>query len=310
LKYEDSVMVRNTRILVPGLAWLAAGGQSRFIDAAYISIILIFVFLGIYWLSRCAASHGRNPAWGLAFLSVPGTLVSIDRLTVDVALIALCAAWVWYMRSDAPGRLYLVLVLAGLARETGLPLAGACCMHALWRRHWRKALVYAAAALPSVAWYGFVLTHASGIHAGHGAMVPPWLFRQALVGTFAALFRPAHYPFASTLAHGIQALDAVALCGVVLAVALAVWDLRQWPLSREQWAILAFLVLFLAVGTPRFWHNVYSYSRPFSPFLLLVAMPALAGGSRWRLAPMVMLDLRVAAQIAPQLWGIVRGLVS
>jgi hypothetical protein len=35
--------------------------------------------------------HGRNPARGLVFVSLPATLVSLDRMTVDIALV--CAAW-------------------------------------------------------------------------------------------------------------------------------------------------------------------------------------------------------------------------
>ena len=306
--YQDSAVLRYTRILVPGLAWLAAAGQDRFIDAAYISIVLFSIFLGIYWLSRWAASHGRSPAWGLAFLGVPGTLISIDRLTVDVAAIALCAGWAWYIRSGSPGRLWLVSALAGLTRDTGLVLSAACCAHALRGRRWRQALGYAAAALPTAAWYVFVWTHRMRTPAAHGAAVPHWLFRHAAVGIFTELFRPAGYRFAPLLTHAVQVLDAVALCGMVLALALAAWDLRKGPLSREHWAMLAFLVVFLAVSTPNYWYNVYSYSRPFSPLLLLVAMPAMAGGSRWRLAPLAMLDLRIAAQLAPQLWGILRGI--
>jgi hypothetical protein len=308
-KYQDAPKLRYRRILVPGLAWLLAAGQSRYIDAAYNSVILFSLFFGIYWLSRYAVFHGRSPAWGLGFLLVPGTLISIDRLTVDIALVALCSGLVWYVRKDSPGRIYLVLVLAGLARETGLLLTGACCLHALWNRRWRQAMVYATAALPALLWYGFVATHAAPMHASRGGLVPRWFFQYPLVGILMKLFQPEHYPFGPLLARGIQALDAIALGGLLLALGLAVWGLRKGRWDQEHWATLAFLALTLAVSTPGFWRNVYSYARPFSPLVFLVGLRALSGGSLWALAPILMMDLRVAAQWAPQLWGVLRGLL-
>jgi hypothetical protein len=110
-QFMDAPSLRYRRILVPGLAFLMAGGQSQFIDAAYLAVILLFVFLGSYWLSRYAAFHGRHPAWGIGFIFVPATLISINRLTVDVALVALCAGFAWYAKKGSPARLCLVLAL-------------------------------------------------------------------------------------------------------------------------------------------------------------------------------------------------------
>jgi hypothetical protein len=308
-KYHDAPKLRYSRILLPGLAWLLAGGQSRYIDAAYISVVLLCVFLGIYWLSRYAVFHGRSPAWGLGFLSLPGTLISIDRLTVDIALAALCAGLFWYVKRDSPARLYLVLVLAGLVRETGLLLAGACCLHALWHRRWRNALVYATAALPALAWHQFVAARIMPVHAHSGGLVPRWFFLYPLVGIVMKLFRPESYPFGPVLAHAIQAADAIALCGFLLAMGLAVWGMRKGRLDQEQWATIAFAALTLALSVPGFWRNVYGWGRPFSPLVFLVGLRALSGGSPWLLAPILMMDLRIAVQWAPQLWGVLRGVL-
>src|SRR5512147_1236944 len=78
-KYLDDQRVRYRRILVPLLAWLFAAGQNGTVDAAYRAVILLFVFLGAWWLSRYAVLRGAAPAWGLAFLLVPGTIISLDR---------------------------------------------------------------------------------------------------------------------------------------------------------------------------------------------------------------------------------------
>jgi hypothetical protein len=302
--YYDAPAMRYARILVPALAWLLAGGQARYIDAAYIAVVLLCVCTGIYWLGRYVASQGRSPAWGLGFLLIPGTLISIDRLTVDIALLALCAAWVWYIRSDSPVRLYLVLVLAGLTRETGLLLTGACCLHALRDRRWSRAALHATAVLPALVWNRIVAAH-----VGHLFGHRPWWFQtRPLVGIVAALFRSERYPFGPFLTNAIQALDCLALCGFLLAVGLAAWGLRKGRLDQRQWAVAAFLALMMGVSVPGAWRDVYGYARPFSPLLLLVALRALKG-SPWLLAPIVLVDLRIAAQWAPQLAGILRGLL-
>ncbi len=311
----DAPAHRYGRILVPALAWLLAGGQFHYIDAAYLAVVLLCAGCGIYWLGRYVAFHGRNPAWGLGFLLIPGTLVSIDRLTVDIALIALCAAWVWYLQSDSPVRLYLVLVLAGLTRETGLLLAGACCLHALRERRWRKAALYATAALPSLVWWRIVAANVVGyvevnapVHPFHMGRHPWWFYTRPLVGIVKAMFRLQRYgsdPFAPVF----QALDCVALFGFLLAAGLAVWDLRKGRLDQRQWAATGFVALMMAVSLPGFWRDIHGYARPFSPLLLLVALPAVTG-SPWLLAPIILADLRIAAQWTPQLLGILRGLLS
>jgi hypothetical protein len=194
-RYCDQPVLRRVRITLPALAWILAAGQDRAIDAAYIGVVLLSIGAGIYWLARYVAAQGGKAAWGLMFLLIPGTLISIDRLTIDIALIALTAAWVWYIRSDCAVGLYIVLVLAGLTRETGLLLTGACCVHALRDRRWRKAALYATAALPAAAWYSVVVAHV-GLANFRGAGPHPWWFYfRLLAGIVQRMFQLNHYPF-------------------------------------------------------------------------------------------------------------------
>ena len=87
----DDPALRYRRILVPMLAWALALGRDSGIHAAYFATILGFVFLGVYWLARAMELGGRHPAWGLMFALTPAALVSMDRMTVDVALAAFAA---------------------------------------------------------------------------------------------------------------------------------------------------------------------------------------------------------------------------
>jgi hypothetical protein len=89
------------------------------------------VFLGCYWIGRFAVLHRRHPLWGLLFLAVPAVLVSIDRMTVDVALAAGSLrdlpgvvlhpyAYPWGPVKNAPAISADLLALAGCLAAIGL----------------------------------------------------------------------------------------------------------------------------------------------------------------------------------------------
>jgi len=91
-RFQDDARMRYRRILLPLAAWLLAAGQGPLVDAGCFAAVLLAVALGAWFLSRCAVFHGRHPAWGLAFVAMPATLISLDRMTVDIALLTCCAA--------------------------------------------------------------------------------------------------------------------------------------------------------------------------------------------------------------------------
>jgi len=307
-EHFDAPRWRYVRIFVPALSWLLAAGQARWIDAAYIAVVLLSVFFGTYWLGRYAADLGRNPAWGLSFLLLPATLISLDRLTVDVALAALCVAFVWYARRNSTAGLYAALTAAALTRETGLLLTATACGWYLWNRQWRRSLLLATTIVPALAWFAYVLTHVADV-PGRLEQVPRWVSgARPLSGLVAALSTPLPYAFPAPLLQIVQVLDAVALCGFLLALIIAVRNLWRRKPGLEGWAAVPFVVLALAVRGRAFWFNVYEYSRPFNPLFLLVGTGALSGAGGWVLLPIALMDLRIAAQLAPQALGIVRGL--
>jgi hypothetical protein len=309
-RYQDSVKIRYRRMLLPALAWLSAGGQAPFIDRAYIAWVLISVAAGIYWLVRLAESQGRHPVWGLVFVAFPATLVSIDRMTVDVALAALCVGFVWYARQEKAVALLVLLTLAALVRDTGLILIGACCAFELGKRAWRRAVFFALTALPAVAWYGFVAAHTAARPRGRSSiLIPGWFFHNPATAIAAKLFHPEPYPWEATLTHLVQAMDFFALAGFLVIIGAGVRLLRQRPYDREQWALLGLLGLAVAASTPPLWANAYNYARPFTPLIFLVAWREVGAGRLWILLPLGVIDLRIAAQLAPQAVGIVRGIM-
>ena len=73
-------------------------------------------------------------------------------------------------------------------------------------------------------------------------------------------------------------------------------------------ATYGLLVIF--VGIPRVWSEAYAFGRVFSPLLIFLGLQAISARSRWLLLPLGLVTLRVAAQLAAQLVGIVAGLTA
>jgi hypothetical protein len=288
----DAPRLRYRRILVPGLAWLLAGGEDGRIDSAYIAVVLGLVLLGAYWMSRVGVVIGYGPSLGLLFALVPAVLISIDRLTVDVALAACCTGFALYARECRPAKLYTVMMAAALTRETGLLLIAGYVLWLLFsRRRLRDAALFATAALPAAGWYVFVNRHTT---AGAFSFLTIFPFS----GILGRILHPV--PLRDTLAVRILAsgLDLLALCGMAGALTWAFIRAfrRVWTPLTIAIYLFAILAIFLTPGDP--WSDVYSFGRTLTPLLLLSALDGLAEGKKWPAAAMLLVDPRIGLQ-----WG-------
>lgn len=300
--YIDAPRLRYRRILVPFLAWLFSGGGGPWLHAAYAGVNLAFVFLGTYWLARCFQSRGMRSAWGLAFLTIPGVIISLDRLVVDGALTALAAGFAWYAASGNQRALAAVLVAAPLARETGLLLTGAAGLGALLERRWKRAALYATTALPALAWAAYVQVHTTAPGAG------PRLLTLPFVGLYQRLFAPPPYRLPVTVSLLAQTLDWVGIAGLLLAIALTV---RGAARRRDALGLaLAFYGLLLLTLRVHFWLDAYSYTRLISPLLVLLLAGDWGMDRRWPLAAIGLMLPRVGLQLGSQIVGILRGLAG
>ena len=302
-KHVDDPRLRWRRILVPGLAFLAAGGQQRFVDTAYLGVTLCFVFLGAYWLARYCCLHRRHPAWGLGFLVVPAVAISVERLTIDVALAALCVGFAVYAVRPS-WRLGGILVLAPLARETGIGLVLAVGLAGLMKRRWRLTAVAFVSALPWLVWVaGFV----------HPRTRPDpffWLSLYPFQGIFERTLRFPGQVVPDHVGAWAGVFDYVAVLGMWLALAQAVMLLRSSKLDPVKLAMAMYALLVIFVGSQRVWSEAYAFGRVFSPFLIFLGLQAIRTRSRSLLLPLGLVTLRVAAQLAAQLPGIVGGLTT
>lgn len=296
-RYINAPRLRYRRILVPGLAFLAAAGHDRWIDPALIAVNLLFVFAGAYWLSRYAASHGRHPAWGALFLLTPAVLVSLDRLTVDLALTALCVGFALYALEKRSPALYLVLLLAPLARETGLLLTGAYCIALVLERRFRAALLFATSAIPALAWYIFVQRHTVPYDSGG------WFVPIPLAGVVDRMIHPVTYPFIPIVKWSAEILDECALAGIVLAFILS---FRRPAQFSRALALAAMLITLsgITLGKP-FWGDAFAFGRVFSPLVVLIALQSFSARSWWTLLPLALIDPRIGLQLGYKLFQVV-----
>jgi hypothetical protein len=285
--FVDNPRLRWRRILVPGLAWFAAAGDAERIDNAYFTVIAVWVFLGAWWLARLAP----HPWLGLAFPLLPATLVSLDRMTVDVALAALCIAFALYR--DRPRQLFVVLAAAPLARETGVVLAAAAAIGA------RKAR-YLLALLPFALWAAYVHLHTAPDRT-------TWLGLP-----FAGLISRTLHPFpgisgnVSSWVRTAAWLDLLALCGIWASLGLAARAALRRERSALHLALYGFAAAAAILGKADIWTDAYSFARTQTPLLLAAA---LTGGPPSTLAAAMTLP-RLLFQLGPQWKGILRGLAG
>ena len=310
--YIDAPKLRYRRILVPGLAFVFAGGQQVWIDECYIAVTGIFVLLGVYWLSRWAVLNELHAAWGLAFLLVPATLISMDRMTVDGSLAALTVAFVYFVKTRSTVKLYAVLVLACLARETGGLLVAGCCLSELVLRRFSRAVLWITACVPALAWYWFLNAQAQ---VSADRATPRWFLQKFGPGLIGRLFDLPRYPLSHTLETIARSADAIALIGILCALIVTVVLLITRPLGPIPIAAGLFAVLAMALTSIRYWETCYSYSRVFSPLLVLTALETVAPKRSfhawlWGLLPTAFVDTRIGLQLGPQVIGVVRGLLG
>jgi hypothetical protein len=310
VRYVDGPAQRYHRILVPALAYLLVAGYQPWIDASYIAVVAIFVLLGAYWLSRWAVLVQLQPAWALAFLLVPATLISIDRMTVDIALAAFTVAMAVYWRSGDWTKLFVVLLLACLARETGALLVGGCCLAELLKRKWIRVALWASSALPALVWYLYIRrTFTERTHLG----VPVWIGRELNAEMFQTIFSPNHYPLAALLDTIARWGDRLSLVAIVLAALLAFLFFSKRPVDGVAIAAALFAIVIPLLTGRGYWNDVNGYARVLSPLLMLVALGSLAreGSVRWwtGLIPIILIDLRLSMEFAGAAGGIIRGLM-
>lgn len=297
-RYADNPRLRWRRILVPGLAHLLAFGKGSRIHAAYIAVNLLFVFVGTWWLARFCRLNSRNEFWGLGFLAVPSVMVSIDRLTVDVALSALIIGLFVYLEEKKEMKTAAVLLFCPLARETGLCFNAAKTLWSLANRDWKGAVRAIATAIPFVVWATYVFSRTWT----DGTRWISWPFAGILHRTF----HPAVYPITGPWVRCAAVLDYLALIGIwaaILFTARFAWKRKTGVLET---CLYVFVAAALFMGKEDIWAGAYEFGRTMSPILILLGLCAIRERRVAFLLPLACVLPRVLLQFEPQLRSMIQ----
>ena len=302
ISYVDNPRLRWRRIGVPGLAALLAAGNDRTVDYFYLAIDLAFVFLGVFWLSRFVEKRDRHPAWGLTFLLIPAVAVSLDRLTIDLPLAAICVGLAVSADARATNwQVYAMLCAAPLIRETGILLVLGWFVVRIAQRDLRAAILSAASAAPAAAWWLYVAknTPADGT---------PWLSSYPFSGIVNRTLEGTGDPISTPWLRAANILEDVALAGIWLALFLAFY--LAWKKRGEFIEITAVLFAGFSASMGKFdlWSSAYATGRTLSPLLILLALVAFDKRRYLFAVPLLLVVPRIALQYEAQLKAMIRGL--
>lgn len=274
IAHLDLPRLRYGRPLLPLLAWLLGGGSREAIDYAYLAVLALLLgsgAAGSVWL----AYHWALPRpWlaALLFLLLPGSLISLQRFTVDVGLATFTVAYLVAFVAGGRWTLALAVAAACLCRETGLLLAGG---HVYWlatQTRWRQMVWPILATVPYAAWHW----HAAQVTPPSPELSTGFVPFRTYWELWQSPLDPARLPGLALLARGF---DWMALVGVTLAIGAALqtaWLARKqgfvWRLPPWHWCAFLFAGLgFLLLGESE-WHRGYDLGRVLTPLLILHAV--------------------------------------
>lgn len=302
LSFVDNPKLRWRRIGVPVLAALLAAGSDRGVDYFYIGIELVFVFLGTFWLSRYVQKQNLHPAWGLTFLLIPAVAVSLDRLTIDLPLAAICIGLALYADMPKPGwQVYAMLCAAPLFRETGMVVVLGWCVYRIAQRDARGAALGAVSAAPAAAWWVYVQ-----------ANTPPdgtdWLSSYPFSGIVNRTLAGTGDPTSTPWLRAANIFEDVALAGMWLALVLAFY--LAWKRRRGFIQITAILFAAFTATLGRFdlWSSAYATGRTMSPLLILLALLAFQNRRVLYAFPLLLFVPRIALQYEAELKAMLHGM--
>lgn len=302
LSYVDNQRLRWRRIGVPGLAALLAAGSDRGVDYAYIAIELAFVFLGTLWLSGYVQSQILHPAWGLTFLLIPAVSVSLDRLTIDLPLAAICIGLALYADAPKPDwKVYAMLCAAPLIRETGMIVVLGWCLCRIVMRDTRGAVLGAVSAVPALAWWLYVHAHT----APDGT---DWLSSYPFSGIINRTLQGTGDPTSTPWLRAANVFEYLALVGMWMALVLAfylAWQ-RRWRFIEI--TTILFAAFEAALGRFDLWSSAYATGRTMAPLLILLTLLAFQKRHVLYAFPLLFFVPRIALQYEAELKLMLRGM--
>lgn len=309
--YMDAPRLRVQRILLPLAAWLLAFGRLEWVDPAYFALMLALLGAGVWWTALLAELRGASPLWGLAFLVLPSSLSSIDRMLSDGPLVAAAAGLFYFAETGRWRAAWTVAALAPFIRETGLILTAAGCAVVLWQRRWRLAAAWACAPAAFFAWQHSI----RDLPAGLG-----FSWKAPFASAIRLILQVTDYPYAPWLRRALQIADMASLAGFLVSCALVLavaWRRRrEWHcpegVAWHAGALFGAAALVLVHLEPRHaWDDFYSYGRVFSPIFLVLLLDGLERNrTAMPAALLALVAARMGIQFVSPAWRILRGVLG
>jgi len=194
-----------------------------------------------------------------------------------------------YTREKAAGKLWLVLAAAILTRETGLALLAAWLVVLLGRREFQRAILYATAGIPAMAWFVYVASRTESVTLeGWGWTYPLGRIIEAIQWSV------THLP-AAPLDRFAIALDVLALAGSAFAVLAGLSSFRRVldPAEAATAAFALFGLILTAVAAVEGFTDIFGHARHLGALTALLACSGFAR-RRWvYLAPAASHALRI-----------------
>lgn len=287
--YMDNQIMRWRRILFPGLAALLSFGQPGWVTPAYVVVMWLAASLGVYALARLCLHWGLPPVLGLAFLLVPATTISVDRMMTDIGIPLAVVLLALALREDRPVLALLTLALAPLARETGVVFIGAWVLWFAAKREWRKTALGAAAAIPALLWMAWV-------QARFDSDYTPW-FGWPFQGILTRLTEYEVFQAPSLSAKLALPLEYLGALGIAASFPLA---LALWLRGKRSLLLLAAVLYTLGISIfakEDMWWEAYSYTRTAGPVAAMLALLGLESRRWWLAVPMLLALPRIGLQL-------------
>jgi len=285
-RFIDAPRFRYRRILMPGLAYLLAAGQSRYIDRAFFLVCWLLIGLGTFCLARLAVHEGRSPAWGLLFLAVPATLSTIERMTPDMGAAALLLVVLLAIREERWTAAWLALAASALSKETGILVIVAAVVWLVRDRKLRLAATIATSVLPAIIWNLYLQWHTAPEHgfAPLGFITP----------FFASFAWPGSFGTAGAFRIASMAAVLVLLWTTGRTLMLGFQN-RFRTLALLLGSLFAVLLLFSQ--SPLIWDDANSFARVNSPLLVCLLAATWKRGLGQSVAAIVVVASPLALEL-------------
>lgn len=305
--YLDDAEMRYTRWLMPVTAYALALGRPERIDRAYLASFLLFSGLGTFAL---VFEFGLA---GLIFAVLPATLISMDRLTVNVSLAALAALAVVTWRRKAWFLFAPALALAPLAHPQGWTLTAAAFLASLrWKRP-SGMILAAACAVPGL----LVLAAAQRTVPSERILIDAFFDWATVWAAAASLEAWVRVVFSRFTHFGgppliviMQLLDAATLAALAF---IGLWTIRRFRARSgrlERWAAMLCVIPGALVDAEHHLAEPFMWLNQATPLLLLhwIDTPCHLRAVRW--APVAICSIRVGYQFGYQVLGVLQGLLG